>query len=73
MKKFFNKTNINERTWLSLENDRVMIFFGNQMNLSDLPGYTKTVNQVLESISIYGVINLSNEDQKLRSEEIGEK
>ena len=73
LNEFFKRTNVTEAYWNILDNEMVMTFFGSQMNLSDLLDYTKDLNKLLESISVYGVSNLADEDQHLSSEQLGEK
>lgn len=74
MNRYFNEKNItNEMLIKKLKTEQIIKFLATQMNLSDLTAYVKNVNQVLESISLYGVINLPDEDQNLNSEQIGEK
>ena len=73
MNRYFDKKNITERLFKTLNNDDVIRFFGSQMGLSDLLPYVKDVNKVLESISLYGIVNLPPEDLHLNYEEIGEK
>lgn len=73
LNQFFNTKNITENQYKNLDTEDVIKFLGMHLNISDLLLYTKNLNQVLESISVYGVINLPQEDQNLDNEQIGEK
>lgn len=73
MNRYFLKKNITERLFKTLNNDAIIRFFGSQMGLGDLLFYVKNVSLVLESISLYGIVNLPPEDLHLNHEEIGEK
>ena len=73
MKSFFKSKNITQSGFKSLNNDALIRFFGNQMGLGDLLPYIKNVSRVLESISLYGIVNLPADDLDLGYEEIGEK
>ena len=73
MNHYFKRKSITERVFRTLNNDAVIRFFGSQMNINDLLPFVKNVTRVLESISLYGIINLPPDDLNLNNEEIGEK
>lgn len=73
MNRYFKRKSITERVFRTLNNDAVIRFFGSQMNINDLLPFVKNVTRVLESISLYGIINLPPDDLNLNNEEIGEK